>query len=211
MPGDWLGLGFAREEHCKLARIQIDLSNSSDHDWDIDVRKSRARPPAELKDDLRRIARAVRKRAVAVYRHRGKAVARTSRNSQVFVWQRWVRGKMVGYRINRDHPIVRDAANANNIDSKKLNQILRLIEEYIPVQQIWIDMAEGDESQNQPFQSATESEIIGLIKAMYVAFVNSGMTHRQTLEQLGTTESIGDRFELVEPTVKALLKEKNND
>ena len=208
MPGDWLGLGFVKDVHYKLARIQIDLLNSSDHDWDIDVRKSRARPPVTMKDDLRRIARAVRKRAVTVYRHRGKAVVRTSGKSHVFVWQRRVRGKIVEYRINRDHPILRDVAKTNNIDSKKLNQILRLVEEYIPVQQIWVDMADGDESQKQPFQSAAESEIIDLIKTMYIAFVNSGMAHRQALDQLGITESIGDRFELVEPTVKALLKEE---
>ena len=48
LAGDWLGLGFQKEEHYKLARIQVDLPNSFDHDWDIDVRKSRARPPLPL-------------------------------------------------------------------------------------------------------------------------------------------------------------------
>ncbi|MCY3761014.1 MAG: ATP-binding protein [Gemmatimonadetes bacterium] len=67
LPGDWLGLGFMKEEHYKLARIQLDLSNSSDHEWEIDVRKSKARPPLPYRDDLRRIAKAVRKRAVTVY------------------------------------------------------------------------------------------------------------------------------------------------
>ena len=59
-PGDWLGLEFQKEEHYKLARIQVDLSNASDDEWDIDVRKSRARPPLRLRDDLLRIARATR-------------------------------------------------------------------------------------------------------------------------------------------------------
>ena len=34
----------------------------------------------------------------------------------------------------------------------QLRLILRLIEEYVPVQQIWVDMAEGDETQSQPFE-----------------------------------------------------------
>ena len=52
LPGDWLGLEFRKEEHYKLARIRVDLSNSSDDEWAIDVRKSRARPPLRFRDDL---------------------------------------------------------------------------------------------------------------------------------------------------------------
>ena len=93
LPGDWLGLGFQKEEHYKLVRIQVDLSNSSDDDWDIDVRKSRARPPLRFRDDLLRIARATRRRAVEVYRHRGKTVARSSRSAPTFVWLRRYSGR----------------------------------------------------------------------------------------------------------------------
>ena len=207
LPGDWLGLGFMKEEHYKLARIQLDLSNSSDHEWEIDVRKSRARPPLSYRDDLRRIAQAVRKRAVTVYRHRGKTIARTVRKSPVFVWKRKVKRNRVSYEINREHPLVRDALEANLTDSRKLRQILRLVEEYVPVQQIWVDMAEGDDSQSQPFESAQEREIVGLIRDLYSALINAGLNHTQALERLGSTEAIGERFELVEPTVNALLKE----
>jgi hypothetical protein len=48
--GDWLGLGYPKEEQFKLARIQIDLPNTMDSDWDIDVKKSRARPPGSIRD-----------------------------------------------------------------------------------------------------------------------------------------------------------------
>ena len=208
LPGDWLGLGFVKEEHYKLARIQLDLSNASDHDWEIDVRKSKARPPLPYRDDLRRIAQAVRKRAVTVYRHRGKTIARTVRKTPVFVWKRRVKRNRVSYEINRQHPLVRDALEANLTDSRKLRQILRLVEEYIPVQQIWVDMAEGDESLGQPFESAQEREIVGLIRSLYSAFISAGLSHGEALERLGSTEAIGERFELVEPTVNALLKEK---
>ena len=125
----------------------------------------------------------------------------------MFVWQRRVKGNKVSYVINRDHPIVRDALGTNSKDSQKIQQILRLVEEYVPVQQIWIDMAEGDESQRQPFESAAAKEIVGLIRALYTAFVKAGLSHGEALDRLGSTEAIGERFELVEPTVDALLKE----
>ena len=207
LAGDWLELGFQKEEHYKLARIRVDLPNSSDHEWDIDVRKSRARPPLRFRDDLLRIARATRARAVTVYRHRGKTMARAVRQSPVFVWQRHVRGNRVSYVVNRDHPLIQQALATDGMDAPRLRQILRLIEEYVPVQQIWVDMADGDESQGQPFESADELEIVGLIRALYNALIGSGLTHGETLARLGATEAIGERFELVEPTVEALLKE----
>ena len=199
-----------KEEHYKLARIQLDISNSSDAEWNIDVRKSKARPPLQYRDDLYRIAQAVRRRAVTVYRHRGKIVARTARASPVFVWQRRVKRNTVSYVINRDHPLVRDVLRSDSVDSQTLNRILRLIEEYVPVQQIWVDMAEGDESKSQPFESAAEKEVIELIRMLYIAFQKAGMNHDEALERLGSTEAIGNRFELVEPTIANLLRENGN-
>ena len=208
LPGDWLGLEFRKEEHYKLARIRVDLSNSSDDEWAIDVRKSRARPPLRFRDDLLRIARATRRRAVEVYRHRGKTISRSAKSAPTFVWQRSARGGRVSYVVNRDHPLVRNALHTTSISARELRQILRLVEEYVPVQQIWVDMAEGDESQSLPFELAAEGEIVELIRALYGALINSGSTHEDALARLVVTEVIGDRFELVEATVRELLKER---
>ena len=181
--------------------------NSFDQEWDIDVRKSRARPPLSMQADLKRIAGTARKRAVEVYRHRGKTIARGVRTSPAFVWQRHVRANKVSYVINRDHPLVRDAFHSDYIDHQQFQRALRLIEEYVPVQQIWVDMAEGDESQSRPFESAREQELMGLIRALYAAFINSGLSHDETLERLTSTEVIGERYELIEPAVEELLRE----
>ena len=48
--GSWLGLGgrrhgWTKEEHYKLARIKVDIPNSMDSAWQIDVKKSAAVPP----------------------------------------------------------------------------------------------------------------------------------------------------------------------
>src|SRR5262249_13388983 len=33
--GDWLDLGWQKEEHFKLARLSLDIPNSMDHEWHI--------------------------------------------------------------------------------------------------------------------------------------------------------------------------------
>ena len=207
VPGDWLGLGFVKEEHYKLARIQVDLPNSLDHEWEIDVRKSQARPPLRYRDALRRIARATRQRAVDVYRHRGKSIARSTGGNSTFVWNRRIREKKVSYVINRDHPLIEDVLSSGPVEPRRVQQLLRLIEEYVPTQQIWVDLAEGDESESVPFESATEREITALIRALYTAFIRAGLTHAEAVARLGATEAIGERFELIESAVAELLKE----
>ena len=109
--------------------------------------------------------------------------------------------------INRDHPLIEDILSSGSVEARRVQQLLRLIEEYVPIQQIWVDLAEGDESESVPFESATEREIIALIRAFYTAFIRAGLTHEEALARLGATEAIGARFELIEPAVADLLEE----
>ena len=43
LSGDWLGL-LRKEESYKLVRIQINLPNSVDSDWQIDIKKFKSIP-----------------------------------------------------------------------------------------------------------------------------------------------------------------------
>jgi hypothetical protein len=207
LPGDWLGLGYRKEEHYKLARISIDLPNNMDQEWKIDVRKSKASPPLELRDELRRIARVTRDRAVQVYRHRGKTISRSAQASPTFVWQKRVRSQRVSYVINREHPLIKAAIHSDTVDSTTLLSLLRLIEEYIPIQQIWVDAAEGDETQSQPFQSSQSDEIIKMITMLYRAYRFSGLPHTDAMELLSSTEAFGERHELIEIAVGAIKED----
>jgi hypothetical protein len=202
--GDWLGLGYKKEEHYKLARILVDLPNSMDHEWEIDLKKSKARPPAALRDDLKRIARIVRERAVTVYRHRGKTLARTNSTGQMFVWHRKIKSKKISYEVNRDHPIVKSALDSANGDSSGVRKLIRLVEEYIPIQQIWIDSAEGSEAQSQPFETSRSAELVEMIQMLYRAYVQSGLNHDEAMDRLNSTEAYGERYELIENAVKNL-------
>ena len=56
-PRHGLNLQFRKEEHFKLARIRVDLPNSLDADWQLNVMKSQVSIPSFLRDDLKRIAR----------------------------------------------------------------------------------------------------------------------------------------------------------
>jgi hypothetical protein len=163
--GDWLGLGMQKEEHYKLARIRLDLSTESDLTWQIDVKKSKARPPSALRADLQRIARAVRSRAGAIYRHRGKVLQRNHSEDHVFVWKSLIKHGKKFYKINRDHPLVRKVLTAE-ADRSTLKCLIGLLEQTVPAPLIAIHNAEKPDSMGQPY----EDSLTELKEAMLVIF-----------------------------------------
>ena len=170
--GDWLGLGMQKEEHFKLARIRIDLPNSADLAWKLDVKKSYARPPAALRKDLQRIARTARGRASRIYRHRGKILQRQHGDRQTFLWKHLKKHGKTFYKINRDHPLVRKVIE-ESADRDNMSVLLNLIEQTIPAPLIVINNAESPDGLGQPFEDS-QSGFRKALEAVYSALRNEG-------------------------------------
>lgn len=166
--GDWLGLGFLKEDHHRLARLQLDIPNSMDSAWAIDVRKSRAAPPAALRDRLHDLAKITRKRAADVYRHRGKLIG--GRVSQApALWQRRVKNDRVFFAVNREHPLVQAATAPGGGTPDTVNSLLRMLEETVPAQTIVIDNSERPDCIARPFEHAEESELLAVMRQVYLS------------------------------------------
>lgn len=188
--GSWLGLGGARpwtkEEHYKLARIRLDIPNSMDHLWHLDVKKSSAHPPPRLRAQLTGLAQAVRQDARAVYAHRGRHRGRTERTEYERPWKVVRNAGVVGYRIDRNHPVI--AALLSTVSKERtveLEAALRIIEETVPVEQIWLDVAERPDAPARPFHGNTSLQVRSLIGIAYDALRrNRGASHSGALEIL---------------------------
>ncbi len=167
--GDWLRLGAQKEEHAKLARIRIDLPNALDAEWQIDVRKATARPPGPLRDRLRQIGELTRRRAVDIYRHRGKEIARRHGGERSFVWRQLVRRGKIVYTINRDHLVVAAALET----TPELEAVLRLTEETVPVPLIAMQATERADQQASPFEGA-DLDLRRLAESAHAALVANG-------------------------------------
>lgn len=175
LAGEWLGM-FRKEEHYKLARIMVDLPNSLDADWQIDIKKSVARPPIALRDQLKAYANKVRSQAVEVYRHKGKVLQHKYNSSAQFhpIWQERVRGGKRIYEINRDHPYLKTLLEASVSKPAELNNLLRFIEETVPVPLITIKESEQPEMQSQPFEQAGQELVKQAMLRMYQNLIQEG-------------------------------------
>jgi len=75
--GDWFRLA-PKGEATKLARVQIDFPNALDESWTIDIKKSRARPPHEVRERLRQIISKVTSTSTRIHRGRGQKLFQDS-------------------------------------------------------------------------------------------------------------------------------------
>lgn len=193
--GDWLGLGMQKEEHFKLARIRIDLANSADLVWQIDVKKSRARPPASLRRDLLRIARAARGQASSIYRHRGKVVQRKLGSNDVFLWNHVVKRGKTYYKINRDHPLVRKVLDTAD-DKAPVRALLALVEQTIPAPLIVINNAETPDGFGLPFEDSSTDLKMAMAET-FQSLLEDGRNRPDAARALLTMEPFNQYPEMV--------------
>jgi hypothetical protein len=176
LAGDWLGI-YRKEEHYKLARIKVDLPNSLDEEWQIDIKKSIARPPLILKDQLKAYSGQIRNQAVEVYRHKGKNITREQGQNFVPLWQEHKRGDKWFYKVNREHPIIdKVKAQALTDPNKAIEILIRFIEETIPSKSIYIKEAEEPESEGKPFEGIDHEPIRKVMQQIYDKLIGEGKT-----------------------------------
>jgi len=179
LAGEWLGM-FRKEEHYKLARIMVDLPNNLDAEWQIDIKKSVARPPIGLRDQLKAYANKVRSQAVEVYRHKGRILQRKYATVQFQpLWQEKIRHGKRFYEINREHPYLKSFLQADINKSSDLNHLLRFIEETVPVPLITIKESEHPELQGQPFEETDQEPVRLAMKKMYQNLTSGGKSEDQ--------------------------------
>ena len=211
VPGDWLGLGFQKEEHYKLARIQVDIPNTMDNDWAIDVKKSRARPPASLRMDLKRIARLTREKAVAIYRHRGKILARENSDPNMFPWFKKVKHGKIHYSINREWPMVIESLNCSAEHKKAVSALLRLLEETVPVPMITLESSEHPDKLSMPFEGAQTQEILEIMMQAYISLVKTGISPEDAKKRIMTMEPFFYYEELAAIFIEKLSMEEHHE
>ncbi len=206
--GGWLGLkGMKQEEHLKLARVRIDLDNRQDELWQLDVRKASASIPGVLRDELRRIAEVARRSAREAYAFRGKTIARDSKRDSTlnFVWQtKAIRGGGRKFTINRSHPVVSVAINADEpARAGAVEAVVRLAEENIPVDAIILEAREAPDRRRADPYEGKSSEVKDLLERTIEKMEGPGVSRTACLKALAVAEPF-----IFHPEIVAAVKEE---
>lgn len=137
--GTWFRMA-SQEELTKLARVRVDIPNSLDHLWTLDVKKSTAYPPDVVRAVMKRILGRISESSRRVYTFRG----RRTNNEVEYAWERLATREGYSYSINRKHPLIATLqAKLGSGDSAHFSEVLALLERSFPNQALYADMA-GD-------------------------------------------------------------------
>ena len=133
VPGSWLNLNLRKEEHLKLARIRVDIPNTLDAEWHLNVMKSHVAAPAYLRGDLKRIATFVRQQAAEVYRVRGERQAPSTEKQHHFVWRRVSEGRGFRFKVDPTHPVIRSLLHSGCEHDSLMASVVELLEATVPI------------------------------------------------------------------------------
>ncbi len=154
--GTWFGR--RKDELTKHARVMVDIPNSLDDIWGIDIKKQNAKIPKILKNQLNKAVDEAMDISIRTQTHRGR-INKVDETVD-YIWDRvQERNNQFTYRLNRDSRIF-DLLKDKVDDSiwSLIDMVLEEIESNIPYQQIYIDKSQNQVSEDKTDERRAEVE-----------------------------------------------------
>lgn len=180
--GTWFRL-LGKDELNKLARVKVDIPNSLDEIWSIDVKKSTANLPDKIRKNLYGSIKDSVFGSKKVIEYRGKL----KRDEGVsYVWKRLSnRDGGAIYQINRELASIKVL---NGVLDKEPQQIfetlLKIIEQNFPASSIYLDVASGEINE----KPEDINELMGGFRTQLEYAGIIGITKKELAEILLNTE-----------------------
>ena len=133
--GTWFRL-MPKMDSSKLARVKVEIPNTLDHLWSLDIKKSAAVPPVAVRDRLRQMAAEMAKPSEKVFKFRGRKAKQDDPVERV--WNLIEDRDTFRYEINRDHPLLQALGGGTTGSSERaLEEALQTIESMYPAQDLF--------------------------------------------------------------------------
>ncbi len=188
--GTWFGR--KRGELTKHARVRVDIPNTLDDIWGIDIKKQTATIPNVIKNQLTKAVDEAMNLAIKAQQHRGR-IENIDENVD-YIWDRIKvpHEEQFFYKINRESKVfdlIKDSVDDETWN--RIDMVLDEIENSVPYQQIYID-----KSQNKVYDEI-DDERVADIKAKAIMLV-------RIAENLGnqSKEEAIEKLFLSEPFIK---------
>jgi hypothetical protein len=181
--GTWFRL-VPKDDLGKLARVRVDIPNTLDHLWSLDIKKSAAVPPAEIKEQLRRLVDRIVHPSQRAQLFRGRRAKST--DNVVHTWDLIEDRDSFRYELNREHPTI--AALDERIDNDArhlLVDLLRTIETSFPVEDAYNRM--GTDSVHAP-NLADDAELLAYASSFWSIYERNGRTPDDFVAEMRTVE-----------------------
>ncbi|GAA0719807.1 ATP-binding protein [Clostridium malenominatum] len=179
-------------ELSKLARVQVDIPNSLDDLWTLDIKKSTAIPPEEIRKNLGNIIEKISEGSKRTWTYRGK---KEIDDSKIHIWNRIkTRQNGIIYEINRDYLLIEKLQDISIETKQLLEQLLLQIEGNLPLNSLYIDLTSDEKVENEV--KISESATIDLLIQLLSGCRNN-FEREEMLERLLLTEPFSEYREVI--------------
>lgn len=135
--GTWFKL-IRMDEFTKLTRVKVDIPNSLDDLWTLDIKKSTAYPPEIVKTRLKQLVGTMSFGSKRTWTFRQK---REIKDGIVHVWDKVETRDGVRYVVNMEHPTLELLEDRLEPDTRKLlRQYLETVQNNLPFNNLHLDM-----------------------------------------------------------------------
>ena len=197
--GTWFRLA-RKQELTKLARVQIDIPNTMDAAWKIDVKKASAQPPPPVRERLARIVETMVTASRRTHQRRGPV--RASRN-RVPVWVRVQNKNRISYDIAHAHPaLVQFREGIPSPHTTAFDRVLRLVSAALPVDALHHDISARPESVRQ--KSLSDTDLASLVSTIYGALRARGQSSDDVREWMRSAEPFREQWSATETLLTEL-------
>lgn len=159
--GTWWGMHKATDAH-KLVRIKIDTPNNQDKYWGIDVKKSQARPRADIKERLKVVINKTTEIGSRPYTGRGKAIK--DKTTTKF-WQTIPVNDNFRFGLNKEHPLYQKIKISLGDKFELLDIYLKGLEAYLPLEAIQAHLQQNPHKIQQK-SALTQKDIENLVELL---------------------------------------------
>lgn len=140
--GTWFRLE-RKDELNKLARVRVDIPNSLDYMWSIDIKKSTATLPDIIKKNMYAAVYDSVLSSESVHTYRGRK--EKTKDDIDYIWERVKVRDGYEYVINRDIPQIKVLEETLDTSQVKLfDSVIKALEESFPVAALYVDAAKGN-------------------------------------------------------------------
>ena len=181
--GTWFRV-TPRSEMAKLTRVKVDVPNTLDHLWALDIKKSAAEPPPEVRKRLKELAAKMTTPSQRVQRFRGRQV--NANDPITRMWKLIEDRDEFRYEINRDHPDIERLDDLLTEDSRTLlGEVLALVEVTFPVVDSHNRLGQDRVSAQDRI---SENELLQNAAIAWPKFKDIGLDFEQFIQTIASTE-----------------------
>lgn len=177
--GTWFRL-IKQSELGKLARVRVDIPNTLDSIWEIDIKKSKASLPSFIKRNLADIVRNAVGRSERIYKYRGRNI---QTDTLTHIWNPIDERGVFQYRVNRDFPIYTmlekhlDEAGLSLLDS-----FVKMLEDSFPYADVYYRLAKNESNMSE--RALDSDSVYEIADQMVQQIISGGGSARQFLNTM---------------------------